>query len=187
MAWYSLVLKTAFITRKLTCSLVLLKFQVLWIMNEWTAQTAQGPGHSAIYRTLNLSSSWKKSDAEPCHDSLILLFLAGRFHCGGFQTQLSKSYHCYFLTFRGHFLCFLIQTGIDLWWFPDMLCHALSSGCWFLTDSDLLTGIKIVKNSGVCRTERLLPHNVKCHLFRFFLSNGLCAVEQVLFLPLVSR
>ena len=30
-----------------------------------------------------------------------------------------------------------------------MLCHALFSGCWFLTDSDLLTGIKIVKNGGV--------------------------------------
>ena len=62
-----------------------------------------------------------------------------------------------------------------------MLCLALFSGCWFLTDSDLLTGIKIVKNGGVCRTERLLPHNVKCHLFRFFLSNGLCCGASLIF------
>ena len=32
MAWYSVVLKTAFITRKLTCTLVLLRFQAR--MNE---------------------------------------------------------------------------------------------------------------------------------------------------------
>ena len=38
-------------------------------------------------------------------------------------------------------------------------------------DSDLLTRNNMVKNGGVWTTERLFPQNVKCHLFRFFLSS----------------
>ena len=38
-------------------------------------------------------------------------------------------------------------------------------------DSDLLTRNNMVKNGGVWKTERLFPQNVKCHLFRFFLSS----------------
>ena len=55
MTWYTVVLKTAFITHKLTCMLVLLRFQA-------------GMKELQIQYLLKLcdplSSSWKKSDAE---------------------------------------------------------------------------------------------------------------------------
>ena len=73
-------------------------------------------------------------------------------------------------TFREAISCtwFLFLSGIDLYRFPAMLCRALISGYWIFTDSDSLSRINMTKKGGVCRTERLLPHNVKGHLFRFF-------------------
>ena len=87
-----------------------------------------------------------------------------------------------FLTFRGYFWCFLFLTGIDLWWNPAIFGHALFSGCWIFTDSDLLTRTNMVGNGGLCWTERLLTHNVKCHWFWFFSFYRVdYSVQQILF------
>ena len=87
------------------------------------------------------------------------------------------------LTLRSPFLCFLFRTGTDLWWFSAMLCHALFSGCWIFSDSELLIRIYMVKNFGVCRSERRLPHDVKCHFFLFF---SLWRVENHILPPCVT-
>ena len=110
----------------------------------------------------------------PCH-VLIILFLAGRLNCGGFQTFRTEQILLIIdvrLTFRVYFRCLLFLIGIDLWWIPDISCHALFSGCWNFKDSDSLTRINMVKNGGFYRTERLLTHNAKCHWSDSFLSSG---------------
>ena len=58
----------------------------------------------------------------PCH-VLIILFLAGRLYCGGFQTFQTEQILLIidvWLTFRVYFRCLLFLTGIDLWWIPDI-------------------------------------------------------------------
>ena len=52
----------------------------------------------------------------PCH-VLIILFLAGRLYCGGFQTFQTDQILLIidvFLTFRVYFWCLLFLIGIDL-------------------------------------------------------------------------
>ena len=125
-----------------------------------------------------------RSAVVPCH-VLIILFLAGTLHSGGFQTFQSEQILLIidlWLTFyfTVYFRCFWFLIGIDLWWIPDILCHALFSGCWIFTDSDLLTRINMIKNGGFYRTERLLSHNVNYHWSDSFLSSGY-TVQQICF------
>ena len=52
----------------------------------------------------------------PCH-VLIILFLAGRLNCGGFQTFQTEKILLIIdvrLTFRVYFRCLLFLIGIDL-------------------------------------------------------------------------
>ena len=103
----------------------------------------------------------------PCHVPTIL-FLAGRLHCGGFQTLTDQILS---LLFVSHLeVLSVLFFGQELTSDDFLLCFV--TRCFFEelndTNSDLLTRINMVKNGGFCRTERLLPHNVKCHMLRFF-------------------
>ena len=81
--------------------------------------------------------------------------------------------------------CFLQELTFDE--FLISVSHALFSGCWIFTDSDLLTRINMVKNGGFYRTERLLTHNaIVIGLIFFFLAGRLCCAANLI-LPLVSR
>ena len=74
-----------------------------------------------------------RSRVVPCH-VLIILFQAGRLHSGGFQhfqTEQILLIIDLWLTFRVYFRCFFCLIGIDLWWIPDILCHALFQGVEF--------------------------------------------------------
>ena len=150
-------------------------------MNEWTVHSISTlHKYNHTYVLLSLPSQgfldttgknrWKKSDAElgsavSCSDyslpsGQITLWRIPNFHWANLIIAVC-------LPFRGPF-CAFFRTGIDLWWFSAMLCHAFFLRMLNDTNSDLLTRINMVKNGGFCGTERLLPHNVKCHTLRFF-------------------
>ena len=70
------------------------------------------------------------SGVVPCH-VLIIFFLVGRLHCAGFQSLTEQILS---LLFASHserpfpVRDFFFLSGIDLYRFPAMLCHALISG-----------------------------------------------------------
>ena len=171
MAWYSVVLKTAFKTRKLTFKLFSLVLFALAVCD----QTRSTP-FEIQYLVSFCGLRWKKSDAWKDAEQGSAMSSSDCFLLSGSITLWRISTFNWWanlfiavcVTFRGHFLWFLFLSGIDLYWFPAMLCRAFILGCWIFTDIDFLTRINTIKNGGVCRTEWLLPHNVKCHLFWFF-------------------
>ena len=110
MAWYFVVLKTAFITPNLH-----VRLDVRWYLLRFPVQAAMNELHIQFLVTLCdpcclRGQKLMRSRVVQCH-VLIILFLAGRFNSGGFRTNLIIEV-C--LTFRGHFWCFLFLTGIDL-------------------------------------------------------------------------
>ena len=163
MAWYSVVLKTAFITPnfhvRLNVRSYLLRFPIQAAINELHIQYLVTLCDLVAFVEKNL----KRNRVVLCH-AVQVDYTVG---IPNFSNRANLIIEVC-LTFRGHFWCFLFLTGIGLWWNPAMLGHALFSGCWIFTDSDLLTRTNMVENGGLCWTERLLTHNVKCHWFWFF-------------------
>ena len=115
-------------------------------------------------RGKNLMRERMRTSLVPSH-VLITFFLAGRLHYGGFPVLTEQIFSLLFVSHLEAISFAFFLSGIDLYWFLAMLCHALISGCSIFTDSDFLTLINMIKSGGVCRTERLLPHNVKYRLF----------------------
>ena len=67
--------------------------------------------------------------------------------------------------------------------FDDFLLCFVMRSCrisWILTSSELHIRINTVQK-GVCRPKWLLPHDVKCCLFHYFLSSGYIMLESKLY------
>ena len=85
MAWYFVVLKTAFITPNLH-----VRLDVRWYLLRFPVQAAMNELHIQFLVTLCdpcclRGQKLMRSRVVQCH-VLIILFLAGRFNSGGFQT-----------------------------------------------------------------------------------------------------
>ena len=85
MAWYFVVLKTAFIIPNLH-----VRLDVRWYLLRFPVQAAMNELHIQFLVTLCdpcclRGQKLMRSRVVQCH-VLIILFLAGRFHSGGFQT-----------------------------------------------------------------------------------------------------